>query len=129
MNWTHDYSTGITTNTFFKIERRIKPNLGFSISVNSTERKVEMIDFEYNLKRAKQRCTELYKLFGEFSLAQIFEAIDGANFFLKIDSAVQYGLMKSNGNKVNVERCLEWLEIGKQLGILPNEDYMINIFE
>jgi helix-turn-helix protein len=46
-------------------------------------------------------------------------AVDGADFLLLIDSARQYGLIEG-GPKANVDRCVEILTRGVDLGIFPS---------
>lgn len=56
------------------------------------------------------------------------DAVDGAEFWLMVDSAIQYGLMEMigddgkpmKGSRVNVDRCLKLLELGKERGIVPD---------
>lgn len=47
------------------------------------------------------------------------EAADCANVMLKVDGAMQYGLI--TGPKVNVDRCLEILHRASAMGIQPDE--------
>lgn len=62
-------------------------------------------------------------------------AVNGAEFWLMVDSAIQYGLMQMTGEDgkpmegsgVNVNRCLEILETGKALGIVPDPKILEHI--
>lgn len=49
------------------------------------------------------------------------EAVDIAHVWLLVDSARQYGLV-TGGPEIDVNRCLELLEQGRQQGILPSPD-------
>ncbi len=46
------------------------------------------------------------------------DAVDGAAFFLAMDSCKKYGLI-SGGPGINVERCAELLRRGEELGYHP----------
>ena len=47
------------------------------------------------------------------------EAVDLAEFYLRLDSARQYGLI-TGGPEVNVARCEALLATGKERGFRPN---------
>jgi hypothetical protein len=47
-------------------------------------------------------------------------AVDGARVMLLVDSAKSYGLIE--GPPVRVERCLELIERGAEIGIVPRDD-------
>lgn len=50
------------------------------------------------------------------------EAIDAADFLILVDAAVQYGLVEmGGGGAVNVDRCLDILLRGAEMGIYPSE--------
>lgn len=62
-------------------------------------------------------------------------AVNGAEFWLMVDSAIQYGLMQMTGEDgkplegsgVNVDRCLELIDRGKALGIVPDPEMLAKI--
>lgn len=49
------------------------------------------------------------------------EAIDVAKFFLALDDARLYGLVRG-GPEVDADRCVELLERGAAMGITPSPD-------
>lgn len=57
-------------------------------------------------------------------------AVNGAEFWLILDSAIQYGLLQMvdekgrpmKGSGVNVDRCLQLIESGKTLGVYPDPE-------
>lgn len=49
------------------------------------------------------------------------EAVDAAHFFIALDSARQYGLVKGGPN-ADLERCEEILQRGREQGITPQSD-------
>jgi hypothetical protein len=55
------------------------------------------------------------------TLAEWQEAVNGAYFYLLIDSAKQYGLITHN-MQINIERCEEIIRLGKEQGIKPQEE-------
>ena len=50
--------------------------------------------------------------------SELQEAVDQAGFQLLVDSAVKYGLIEYS-DEVNVERCEEMLQRGKDQGLRP----------
>jgi hypothetical protein len=50
--------------------------------------------------------------------AELQEAVDLADFYLHLHSAVLYGLVSYSG-KINVERCEEIMAMGKARSIFP----------
>lgn len=52
--------------------------------------------------------------------AQWQEAVNLAKAALVVDSARQYGLI-TGGPEVNVDRCMDFLAVGKGRGFLPDE--------
>lgn len=49
------------------------------------------------------------------------EVVDMSNFYLKIYSAILYGLL--TGPEVNADKCMHYIELGKKYSITPNENY------
>jgi hypothetical protein len=52
------------------------------------------------------------------TLEQWQEAMDMAHFLLSLESARRYGLVKG-GPEVNVVRCLEIIQLGREKGMEP----------
>jgi len=50
-------------------------------------------------------------------------AVNLANFYLKLHSCIQYGLL-TGGPKIKVERCQAILQKGIEQGITPDENYI-----
>ncbi len=84
----------------------------------------------------KSRYGQLFRFCGHLVDAEEIQLmVDSANYCLMVDSAIQYGLLavtgedgkplKDQSSGVNVERCLQVVERGKQMGYVPNEDYLI----
>lgn len=55
------------------------------------------------------------------------EAVNAANYAIKIDAAFQYGLLEySNGSResrINVDRCRRLLTRGAKLGYVPADNW------
>ena len=49
------------------------------------------------------------------------DLVDSAHALLSIDAARQFGLI-TGGPECNVDRCVETLQQGKALGIIPRSD-------
>lgn len=48
--------------------------------------------------------------------------VNEASFWLYVHSAILYGFME--GELPNQEVCIQWLECGKQIGVIPSENYI-----
>lgn len=48
------------------------------------------------------------------------DLVNGAQFLLEIDACRQYGLIKTD-MVINQDKCLEMLALGKEYGVLPQE--------
>ena len=79
---------------------------------------------------AKKYAETLISLYlKEWSVAQIIEAAEGANFFLKVDSAKQYGLIEG-GDDINVDRCLYWVQAAEIFSLIyDKEKILLEYFE
>lgn len=56
----------------------------------------------------------------------IQEVVDMSNFYLKLHSAILYGLIE--GELPNQERCLHYLELGKRHGVSPDDNFIPDEF-
>lgn len=60
-------------------------------------------------------------MFENASVEERQDVVNQAQFLLELDACRQYGLIKG-GPEINLDRCLEALAIGKELGVQPTRD-------
>lgn len=58
------------------------------------------------------------------SKAQWQEAVDAADVLLALDAAREYGLI-TGGPMINMERCMKILSQGRNKGIVPSADRIL----